>query len=65
MRQIVYEKLQYTLEKRLAESFKIVSERLEAVQRGLGEIQSLATGVGDLKRVLTKVKARETGVKFN
>ena len=60
MRQIVEEKLQNTLEKRLAESFKIVSERLEAVQRGLGEMQSLATGVGDLKRVLTNVKARGT-----
>lgn len=60
MRQTVDEKLQSTLEKRLGESFKIVSERLEAVQRGLGEMQSLATGVGDLKRVLTNVKARGT-----
>ena len=60
MRQTVDEKLQNTLEKRLAESFKIVSERLEAVQRGLGEMQSLATGVGDLKRVLTNVKTRGT-----
>ena len=60
MRQTVDEKLQNTLEKRLAKSFKIVSERLEAVQRGLGEMQSLATGVGDLKRVLTNVKARGT-----
>jgi DNA recombination protein RmuC len=60
MQQIVDEKLQNTLEKRLAESFKIVSERLEAVQRGLGEMQSLATGVGDLKRVLTNVKTRGT-----
>ncbi len=60
MRQTVDEKLQTTLEKRLAESFKIVSERLEAVQRGLGEMQSLATGVGDLKRMLTNVKARGT-----
>lgn len=60
MRQTVDEKLQNTLEKRLAESFKIVSERLEAVQRGLGEMQSLATGVGDLKRVLADVKARGT-----
>jgi DNA recombination protein RmuC len=58
MRQTVDEKLQGTLEKRLGESFKLVSERLEAVQRGLGEMQSLATGVGDLKRVLTNVKAR-------
>ena len=60
MRQVVDEKLQNTLEKRLAESFKIVSERLEAVQRGLGEMQTLATGVGDLKRVLTNVKTRGT-----
>ncbi|MCH9646715.1 MAG: DNA recombination protein RmuC [Deltaproteobacteria bacterium] len=60
MRQTVDEKLQGTLEKRLGESFKLVSERLEAVQRGLGEMQSLATGVGDLKRVLTNVKARGT-----
>ena len=60
MRQTVDEKLQSTLEKRLSESFKIVSERLEAVQRGLGEMQNLATGVGDLKRVLTNVKARGT-----
>lgn len=60
MRQVVDDKLQNTLEKRLAESFKAVSDRLEAVQRGLGEMQSLATGVGDLKRVLTNVKARGT-----
>ena len=60
IRQTVDEKLQSTLEKRLGESFQIVSERLEAVQRGLGEMQSLATGVGDLKRVLTNVKARGT-----
>ena len=60
MRKTVDEKLQSTLEKRLGESFKIVSERLEAVQRGLGEMQNLATGVGDLKRVLTNVKARGT-----
>ena len=60
MRQTVDEKLQSTLEKRLGESFKLVSERLEAVQRGLGEMQNLATGVGDLKRVLTNVKARGT-----
>jgi DNA recombination protein RmuC len=58
MRKTVDEKLQSTLEKRLSESFKSVSERLEAVQRGLGEMQSLATGVGDLKRVLTNVKSR-------
>ena len=60
MRQTVDEKLQTTLEKRLGESFKLVGERLEAVQRGLGEMQSLAAGVGDLKRVLTNVKARGT-----
>lgn len=56
----VDEQLQTTLQKRLGESFKLVSERLEAVQRGLGEMQTLATGVGDLKRVLTNVKARGT-----
>ncbi len=60
MRETVDEKLQSTLEKRLGESFKLVSERLEAVQRGLGEMQNLATGVGDLKRMLTNVKARGT-----
>ena len=60
MRKTVDEKLQGTLEKRLGESFKLVSERLEAVQRGLGEMQSLATGVGDLKKVLTNVKSRGT-----
>ncbi len=60
MRQTVDEKLHSTLEKRLGESFKLVSERLEAVQRGLGEMQSLASGVGDLKRVLTNVKVRGT-----
>ena len=60
MRRTVDEQLQSTLEKRLGESFKLVSERLEAVQRGLGEMQDLATGVGDLKRVLTNVKARGT-----
>ncbi len=60
MRQTVDEKLQSTLEKRLGESFKLVSERLESVQRGLGEMQNLATGVGDLKRVLTNVKTRGT-----
>jgi DNA recombination protein RmuC len=60
MRTTVDEKLQGTLEKRLGESFKLVSERLEAVQRGLGEMQELATGVGDLKRVLTNVKTRGT-----
>ncbi len=60
MRQTVDEKLQNTLQQRLGESFKLVSERLEAVQRGLGEMQTLAIGVGDLKRVLTNVKARGT-----
>lgn len=60
MRQTVDEKLHSTLEKRLGESFKLVSERLEAVQRGLGEMKSLADGVGDLKRVLTNVKERGT-----
>ena len=60
MREVVDEKLQSTLNKRLGESFKLVSERLEAVQKGLGEMQNLATGVGDLKRVLTNVKSRGT-----
>jgi DNA recombination protein RmuC len=60
MRATVDEKLHDTLEKRLGESFKLVSERLELVQRGLGEMQSLATGVGDLKKVLTNVKTRGT-----
>jgi DNA recombination protein RmuC len=58
MRQTVDEKLQTTLEKRLSESFKQVSERLELVHKGLGEMQSLAAGVGDLKRVLSNVKTR-------
>lgn len=60
MRKTVDEKLQTTLEKRLGESFKMVGDQLESVQRGLGEMQSLAGGVGDLKRVLTNVKARGT-----
>lgn len=60
MRQTVDEKLHTTLEKRLGESFKQVSDRLEQVHRGLGEMQTLATGVGDLKRVLTNIKARGT-----
>ncbi|WNL45930.1 DNA recombination protein RmuC [Dyella sp. BiH032] len=60
MRATVDEKLHNTLETRLGQSFQLVSERLEAVQRGLGEMQSLATGVGDLKRVLTNVKTRGT-----
>ncbi len=58
MRATVDEKLQATLEQRLGESFKIVSDRLEQVHRGLGEMQSLAAGVGDLKRVLSNVKTR-------
>ena len=58
MRRTVDEKLQTTLEKRLGESFQLVSERLEKVHQGLGEMQSLATGVGDLKKVLTNVKTR-------
>lgn len=58
MRQTVDEKLQSTLEKRLGESFKIVSEQLERVYQGVGEMQSLAAGVGDLKRVLSNVKVR-------
>lgn len=60
MRATVDEKLQSTLEKRLSQSFKLVSERLEHVQRGLGEMQSLATDVSDFKRVLTNVKTRGT-----
>lgn len=60
MRRTVDEKLQTTLERRLGESFKIVNDQLESVQRGLGEMQSLAVGVGDLKRVLTNVKTRGT-----
>jgi len=60
MRATVDEKLQSTLEKRLGESFKQVSERLEQVYKGLGEMRSLATGVGDLKKVLTNVKTRGT-----
>ena len=60
MRLTVDEKLQSTLEKRLDSSFKQVSERLEKVHAGLGEMQNLATGVGDLKKVLTNVKTRGT-----
>src|ERR1700754_3018070 len=60
MRATVDEKLQSTLETRLGQSFQLVFERLEAVQRGLGELQVLAAGVGDLKRVLTNVKTRGT-----
>jgi DNA recombination protein RmuC len=58
MRATVDEKLQATLEQRLGTSFKIVSDRLEQVHRGLGEMQALAVGVGDLKRVLANVKTR-------
>lgn len=60
MRKTVDEKLHDSLEKRLGESFKLVSERLEKVHQGLGEMQQLAIGVGDLKRVLTNVKTRGT-----
>jgi DNA recombination protein RmuC len=60
MRETVDEKLQSTLEKRLGESFKQVSERLEQVHQGLGDMRNLAAGVGDLKKVLTNVKARGT-----
>ena len=60
MRQTVDEKLQSTLESRLGESFRQVSERLEQVYKGLGEMQVLATGVGDLRRVLANVKVRGT-----
>src|ERR1035441_321927 len=60
IRKTVDEKLQGTLEKRLGESFKLVSDRLEQVHKGLGEMQALAIGVGDLKKVLTNVKTRGT-----
>jgi DNA recombination protein RmuC len=60
MRQTVDEKLQTALEKRLGESFRTVSEQLERVYAGLGEMNVLATGVGDLKKVLTNVKTRGT-----
>lgn len=58
MRQVVDEKLQKTLEERMTQSFQLVSQRLEQVYKGLGEMQSLAVGVGDLKKVLSNVKAR-------
>jgi DNA recombination protein RmuC len=58
MRQVVDEKLQQSIDKRMTESFKLVSDRLEQVYRGLGEMQNLATGVGDLKKVLSNVKNR-------
>ncbi|MBE3071588.1 MAG: DNA recombination protein RmuC, partial [Acidobacteria bacterium] len=60
VRQTVDEKLQGTLEAKLGESFRLVSERLEQVHKGLGEMQTLASGVGDLKRVLANVKTRGT-----
>ncbi|GAB4434023.1 MAG: DNA recombination protein RmuC [bacterium] len=60
MRAVVDEKLHATLEKRLGESFKLVSERLELVHKGLGEMQHLASSVGDLKKVLTNIKTRGT-----
>ncbi|MGI9303749.1 MAG: DNA recombination protein RmuC [Gammaproteobacteria bacterium] len=60
MRKTVDDKLHDTLEKRLGESFKLVGQQLEAVHKGLGEMQSLATGVGDLKKALTNVKTRGT-----
>jgi len=60
MRETVDEKLHATLEKRLGESFKLVSDRLEQVYKGLGEMQTLAAGVGDLKKVLSNVKSRGT-----
>jgi len=60
IRETVDQKLQGVLEKRLSDSFKTVSERLEQVHKGLGEMQNLAQGVGDLKRVLTNVKTRGT-----
>lgn len=58
MRNTVDEKLQQTLENRITQSFKLVNERLEQVYKGLGEMQTLASGVGDLKKVLTNVKTR-------
>ncbi len=64
MRRTVDEKLHDTLEKRLGESFEVVSRRLEDVAKGLGEMQQLATGVGDLKKVLTNVKTRGTWGEF-
>ncbi|MCL2596684.1 MAG: DNA recombination protein RmuC [Paludibacter sp.] len=60
MRKTVDEKLQESVERRFNESFKLITERLEAVHKGLGEMQTLATGVGDLKKVLTNIKTRGT-----
>jgi len=64
MRKTVDDKLHATLEERLGQSFKLVTDKLEAVHRGLGEMQTLASGVGDLKRVLTNVKTRGTWGEF-
>jgi DNA recombination protein RmuC len=61
MRETVDEKLHATLEQRLGESFKLVSDRLERVYQGLGEMQTLASGVGDLKKVLTNIKTSRGG----
>ena len=65
MRKTVDEKLHATLEQRLGDSFKLVSERLEQVHKGLGEMQSLAAGVGDLKKVLTDVYKRQVPASTN
>jgi DNA recombination protein RmuC len=65
MRVTVDEKLHNTLEQRLGESFKLVNDRLESVYKGLGEMQNLAQGVGDLKKVFTNVKSRYIGEKFS
>ena len=64
IRKTVDEQLQSTLERRLTDSFKVVSDHLEAVQRGLGEMRTLANGVGDLQRVLTNVKSRGTWAEY-
>jgi DNA recombination protein RmuC len=64
IRKTVDEQLQSALERRLTESFKVVSDHLEAVQRGLGEMRALANGVGDLQRVLTNVKSRGTWAEY-
>ena len=58
MREVVDKRLQITLENRISDSFKLVSDRLEQVYRGLGEMQSLAVGVGDLKKIMSNVKTR-------
>ena len=65
MRQTVDEKLSVSLENRLSSSFNIINERLQSVYEGIGVMKQLATGVGDLKKVLTNVKTREHGGKFN